>query len=107
MFNLLGSSSLGEQAAAEAASADVVIMSVSGDSDFSPSTHSWMNRWLGRKGDRPVMFGVLVDPKHAEKGAENPSIASARKFAGLAGADFIWGSSESVDGPAEAATVPA
>src|SRR5664280_196467 len=48
-LDLLGKSLLAEQAAIEAAAADVIILSLHGGSELLPAARDWLNRWLDHK----------------------------------------------------------
>ena len=72
--DLLQPSLLREQAAIEAAAADVVIVSLHGGTELNPVVGKWMERWLQLKEERPYALGLLLDPMAARKGSSDPVI---------------------------------
>jgi hypothetical protein len=93
-IGLLADPLLGEQAALEAAAADVVILSVHGRSALPDDTRAWLRRWLGHKAERPCALGVLLDPEQVSQGSDNPVIAYVQQFAAAAGVDLFYGFSQ-------------
>jgi hypothetical protein len=92
MFNLLNAPLLREQAAVEAAAADMVIFSVNGKTARANLVEDWLMRWLDHKEERPYAFGVLLDADGNGTGAEESVLACVRRFANAGGADFFCSS---------------
>lgn len=80
---------LQEQAAVEAAGADVIILSVHRKTEMSEMEREWMNRWLDHKEDRPYMFCVLLGSESGGAATDNPLLAEMKGFATAAGVDFF------------------
>ena len=62
LLNELRAAPLRAIAAAEAARADLIIISVHHAQDFPAEVKSWINSWLGLKGKRPIVLLGLFDP---------------------------------------------
>lgn len=90
-LDLLGKSMLAEQAAIEAAAADVIILSLYGGSGLLPAARDWLNRWLDHKEDRPYAFAALLDPEPTHPGGDDPVMAYLTRFAQAAHADLFCG----------------
>jgi|ERR1035437_3513589 hypothetical protein len=90
-LDLLGKSMLAEQAAIEAAAADVIILSLHGRTALRPAARDWLNRWLDHKEDRPYALAVLLDPEPAHPGGDDPVVAYLTRFAQAAHADLFCG----------------
>lgn len=80
-----------EQAAIEAAAADVIVLSVHGHVALPAAAVGWMHRWLDHKERRPYALCVLLDAAAAGQGADNPVVGCVRKVADAAGADLFYG----------------
>ena len=93
-IDLLSDPLLGEQAALEAAGADLIILSVHGRGELPAAVRAWLNSWLDRKPNRPCALGVLLDSDEASRGGGNPVIAYAQQVAAAAGANLFYGFSE-------------
>jgi hypothetical protein len=93
-IELLADPLLGEQAALEAAAADVIILSVHGRRGLPDEVRKWLSGWLAHKEPRPYALGVLLDSAEASKGSENPVVASMQRVAADAGADLFYGFAE-------------
>jgi hypothetical protein len=91
---LLSDPVLSEQAAMEAAAADVIILSVHGQSALPEEVRAWLNRWLNQKARRPYALGVLLDAGDVSQGSENPVVAYLQQVALVAGVDLFYGFSE-------------
>jgi hypothetical protein len=90
-LDLLRQLFLKEQAAIEAAAADVIILSVHGRTDLPVAVREWLGRWLDQKEDRPYAFGVLLDPQVASQGCHNPVLAHVQRIADAGGSDLFCG----------------
>ena len=95
-IELLSDPLLGEQAAVEAAAADVIIVSVHGRSALPAEVRAWLKRWLCHKERRPYALGVLLDSGEASQGGENPVVGYMQQVAATAGADVFYGFSEAL-----------
>ena len=96
-IELLADPLFGEQAALEAAAADVIILSVHGRRGLPDPVRKWLNGWLVHKEPRPYALGVLLDSMEASQGNENPVVASMQRVAADAGADLFYGFAEASD----------
>lgn len=85
---------LREQAAVEAASADIVLLSVSGTRDFIAPLQDWLMRWQDHKEGRPYAFGVLLDPDEKDPGVSHRILASVKATASATGVDFFCSNPE-------------
>jgi hypothetical protein len=89
--DLLRAEWLREQAAKEAAAADVIIVSMHGEEkDLPGEVTDWLTRWMGHKTDRPCALGVLLDGSAAQRPA-SPITRYLQGVAQAAGADLLWG----------------
>lgn len=88
--DLLRAEWLREQAAKEAAAADVIIVSMHGEQDLPGEVTDWLTRWLEHKTDRPCALGVLLDGS-AARCHTNPITRYLEGVAAEAGADLLWG----------------
>jgi len=102
-IELLADSLLHEQAAVEAAAADVVILSVHGRSALPPTVQTWLNRWLRPRQRRAYALGVLLDPEEASRGSANPVAAYMQQVAAIAGVDLLYGFSEPLESELDSA----
>jgi hypothetical protein len=94
---LLRAEWLCEQAAKEAAAADVIIVSMHGEEqDLPGEVTDWLTRWLGHKSDRPCALGVLLDGGAAQRPASRIT-SYLQGVAQAAGADLLWGFCETTD----------
>jgi hypothetical protein len=90
-LDLLGQPLLAEQAAIEAAAADVIILSLHGRNELRAEARNWLNRWLDHKEDRPYALAALLDPEPVRPGSDNPVVAYLKRFAEAAHADLFCG----------------
>jgi hypothetical protein len=93
-IELLADPVLGEQAAIEAAAADVIILSLHGRSGLPNEVRKWLSGWLAHKESRPYALGVLLDSREGAKGGDNQVIAALKRVAADAGADLFYGFAE-------------
>ena len=61
-LDVLSTPSLRDLAAKDAADADIVIVSVRGDREFSPEIKSWLDVWIGQHGT-PLALVALFHPE--------------------------------------------
>ena len=90
-LDLLSEPLLAEQAAIEAAAADVIILSVRGRNEPQAEVRDWLSRWLNHKEDRPYALAVLLDPESAQRGSDNPVVGYLKRVAEAAHADLFCG----------------
>ena len=90
-LDLLHEPLLAEQAAIEAAAADVIVLSLHGGTAFRAEVSHWLSRWLDHKADRPYALAALLDPAPARLGSDNPVVAYLKQIAALANADLFFG----------------
>ena len=103
-LDLLGEPLLAEQAAIEAAAADVIILSLHGRNELRAEARDWLSRWLHHKEDRPYALAALLDPEPAHPGSDNPVVAYLKRVAEAAHADLFFGScNASVPAPGSSA----
>lgn len=95
--DLLRAALLAEQAAIEAAEADVIILSFHGRGELPLVLRECLSRWLEQKEDRPYALGVLLDAEAASQGGHHPVIAYAQQVAAAAGADLFYGFCDASD----------
>jgi hypothetical protein len=88
-LDLLGQPLLAEQAAIEAATADVIILSLHGRSELRAEARDWLSRWLDHKENRPYALAALLDPEPAQPGGDNPVVAYLKRVAEAAHADLF------------------
>ena len=88
-IDLLDEPLLAEQAAIEAAIADVIVLSLHGCTALRPAVCQWLNRWLDHKEDRAYAFAALLDPEFAEADSGNPVIAHLKRIAEQAHAELF------------------
>ena len=67
-FSLLAHPRLREQAAAEAADADMAVISTRGDSDIPGHLQLWIKNWLGCKQRSQAALVALLDPAVSDAG---------------------------------------
>ncbi len=90
-LDLLGEPLLAEQAAIEAAAADVIILSLHGRNELRAEARDWLSSWLNRKEDRPYALAALLDPEPAQPSRDNPVVAYLKRVAEAAHADLVCG----------------
>ena len=93
-IELLADPLLCEQAALEAAAADVILLSVHGQSALPTGAQAWLNCWLGHKERRPYALGVLLDAGKVSQGSQNPVIGYMQQMAAKARVDLFYGFSD-------------
>ena len=89
-LDLLGEPLLREQAAREAAAADLIILSLHGHDRLQANARDWLNRWLDYKENRPYALAVLLDPGTANAGPDHPVVAQVKQIAAAAAADLFY-----------------
>jgi hypothetical protein len=90
-LDLLGQPLLAEQAAIEAAAADVIILSLHGSEDLPAEVRNWLNRWLDHKEDRPYALAASLDAAPTESRDRNHLLEDLRQFAASAGVELLCG----------------
>ena len=93
-LDLLGEPVLAEQAAIEAAAADVIVLSLHGGTAFRAEVSHWLSRWLDHKEDRAYALAALLDPEPAQPGSDNPVVAYLKRIAETGNADLFCGFSD-------------
>jgi hypothetical protein len=91
---LLSDPFLCEQAAREAAAADVVILSMHGRSALPAEVQAWLRCWLRHKEERPYALGLLLDPTEVNEGRGNPVVDYMQQLAATARVDLFHGFAE-------------
>ena len=90
-LDLLGEPLLAEQAAIEAAAADVIVLSLHGRTTLRAEVCHWLRRWPDHKEDRAYALAALLDPEPAQPGSDNPVVAYLKRVAQAANADLFFG----------------
>ena len=90
-LDLLSTAWLREQAATEAAAADVIIVSLHGGDELPAEIREWLNLWLERKADRPYALGVLLDADPVLEDQAQSVADHLETVANASGADLLWG----------------
>jgi hypothetical protein len=91
-FDLLRQPLLAEQAAIEAAAADLIILSLHSRKPLRAEVRDWLSRWLNHKADRRYALAALLDAEAAKSGGENPTVAYLQRVAAIASADLFCSS---------------
>jgi len=78
---------LQEQAAIEAAAADVIVLSAHGRMELPEQVRGWLSRWQDRKESRRYALVALLDSEAAER--ENAIVACLQRVAAVTGADLF------------------
>jgi hypothetical protein len=89
-LDLLGEPLLREQAAREAAAADLIILSLHGHDRLQADALEWLNCWLDYKESRAYALAVLLDPGTANAGPNHPVVAHLKQIAAAAAADLFY-----------------
>jgi hypothetical protein len=90
-LDLLREPLLAEQAAIEAAEADVILLSVHSGGELRAEARDCLTRWLDHKEDRPYSLAALLDQELTQPGVNNPVAAYLRLVARVASAEFVCG----------------
>jgi hypothetical protein len=90
-LDLLRQPMLAEQAAIEAAAADLIILSLHSRPELPGKLQNWLNRWRDLKEHRPYALAALLDPQPVHRADENPMMARLKQFAAAADTDFFCG----------------
>lgn len=88
---LLENGFLREQAAKEAAAADIILLAVAAVCNLPASVKKWLQRWGECRTARPCAFCLLVGPKARRSVEEATGRASLEHLVRQAGADFFVG----------------
>jgi hypothetical protein len=91
-LDLLSEPLLLEQAAIEAAAANVIILSLHGRNELRVEVRDWFTRWLAHKADRPYALAALLDPEPGRPSGNPPVLAYLKRIAEAAHADFFCAS---------------
>jgi hypothetical protein len=81
---------LRDQAAREAAAADLIILSLHGHDKLQADAREWLDRWLDYKANRPYALAVLLDPGTTNAGPDHPVVAHVKRIAAAAAADLFY-----------------
>ncbi len=87
---------LREQAALDAATAHIVIVSVHGREPLPDEIRQWLCAWATRRTTQPCALGILLDAAIAGQARTYPSAGYIQTIAQTAGADLFWGFCESL-----------
>jgi len=90
-LDLLGEPLLAEQAAIEAAAANVIVLSLHGRTELRVEACECLSCWLDHKEDRPYALAALLDLEPAPLGRDNPVVTYLRRIAKAAHADLFCG----------------
>jgi hypothetical protein len=95
-FGLLREPALYEQAAHEAAEADIVFVSAHGQDELPVSLKLWVQQWLAREGRGPSALVMSLDADAGDSPSVIQMLEALHSAARLAGVDFIlhWGESQ-------------
>lgn len=96
MFSLLQTPLLREQAAIEAAMADIIFISVSGKRDLTAVVRDWLSRWLDHKENRPYTLAVLIGPQVNGQRINESLIILLQEVASVGGAEFFFSAPETL-----------
>lgn len=91
-LDLLDEPLLVEQAAIEAAAADVIILSLHDHHELPAAASSCLTRWLVLKADRPYALAALLDPEPNRPDSDSPVLACLKRITKIAHADLFCGS---------------
>ncbi len=89
--DLLDLTLIRDQAAREAASADIIILSFHGNSRLPMAVCLWLQSWLKQKEERPYALGVLLDPLPGNMAAAHPMIAYVQNLIRGTSVDLFHG----------------
>jgi hypothetical protein len=90
-FDLLSLPLALEQAALEAAEANVMLLSVNRKTSMSEADWEWMSRWLNHKEARPYLLCLMLGPEWNGVKPENPLIEEIHSFTIIEGVSFFCG----------------
>jgi hypothetical protein len=88
-FDLLGVTALQEIAAEEAASADLIIISMHGPGILTETVRSWIELWMESREHEPGVLVLLLDDADADGSREYPVEAHLKACAERAGMEFL------------------
>ncbi len=101
--DMLRTPRLREQAARDAAAADVIIVSLHGLESLTAEFSVWLNQWLGRRRAQECALGVLLDESAAPQAETQPVVAYFKAVARAAGVELLWGGNDGLLNKASAA----
>jgi len=79
----------GPEAGAKACQADMILFASHSDGDIPPWVESWMEDWLGQRGDREGALIALTDPGLKRAKASSEKFVFLRNLAHRAGMDYL------------------
>jgi len=88
-FELLAITSLRDLAAAEAATADMILIDIHDRRELPRMVTEWMNQWLGRRKDRPGALVAVVDSDLKKPAASREIISQLKQAAAVGHMDFF------------------
>src|SRR5213593_853850 len=88
-FELLSHDQLRQEAAAEAAKADVIVVSVSGAVELPAHVQTWVEDWQTAKRGGQSALVALIDPRRVTRNGPPPLCSFLREVAEKAGMDFF------------------
>src|ERR1051325_10845877 len=88
-FDVLRLPKLRKMAAAESAMADMIIVSMHGESNVPQEVKAWLNLWLEEKGDHPAALVALVDCQPHQVNDPQSPCSYFREVARQGGLDFF------------------
>jgi hypothetical protein len=90
-LDLLNQPLLAEQAAIEAATSDLIVLSLHRGQELRGEACGWLARWLEHQTNRPCTLAALLDPAPERSGSEDLVLAYLRRIAQTAHAELFWG----------------
>ena len=88
-FELLACTAFHETAAAEAATADMIIIDVHAGRELPQEVTAWMNQWLPLRKNRPGALVAVLDSDLQKPDASPEILAQLKRVAALAHLDFF------------------
>ena len=88
-FEVLAIPTLRELAAAEAATADLIIIGIHEGRELPQEVNDWMNLWLPLRKDRPGALVAVLDSDLNQQGALQEIISQLKQVAALGQMDFF------------------
>jgi hypothetical protein len=92
---------LSEQAAREASTADVLVISAHGSGEFPPEVQLWLNCWLTNSRSHACAFALLLDHEPIASDGPNRMLVFARHIADCAGVNLLYGFNGTIYGGLE------
>ena len=88
-FEVLAISPLLKSAAAEAATADMIVIGVHGGGALPGAVTEWMNEWITLRNDRPGILVAVMDSRSKKPDASSAILLQLRQAADLGHMDFF------------------